>query len=684
MLDAFVQGAFLVFQWPALGYLLLGILIGIWLGAVPGLGGGLGIVLVLPFTFGMEPVSAFAILLAIYAVTSTSDTIASVMLGIPGTASSQATILDGYPMAQKGQASRAFGAAFTVSAFGGVFGAAILALSLPVALPIIVRFNNPELFMLAILGLAMVGSLSGRSVSKGLAAAALGLLFSAVGYADDQAIPRYWLGTTYLLDRLPLLPVVLGLFAVPELMELAIRDRSISRVRQDLGGLQQLMQGVRDAYRNSWLAARCAVIGVYIGMIPGLGGAIVDWVAYGHAVQSTKNPERYGTGDVRGVIAPEAANNAVRGGALIPTVAFGVPGSAMNALLLSALLIQGLRPGVEMLTTELPLTFSMVWTIAIANIIAAGGLMLWSNQVARVAFMSGHLIVPGVLLFVFMGAWLASASLGDWVALVVFGIIGYLMKQGGWPRPPVVLAFILGGLMENSFLLSWRIHEGVGWLTRPIVLVILVLIIATLFFSVRGSIARARLRETAAGDAADDTPAVTGEGEADNVVMSLAFGAIVVVVFLLSGIRAFAWPQFVALFPLIAIVPGLLLAVTSVGSDLMALRAARRLGQLRQLVHDKVAEALLGRSAWFIAYLVGTVVLTAMVGQKLAIPILMFVYLRVWGRFSVWLSAAYAAAGWLLLVGFYDRVVNTFWLRSMIYEPLREGLPGWFPAWLVI
>ena len=189
MIDAVLDGLLLVFQWPAIGFLVLGVLLGIWLGAVPGLGGIIGLVILLPFTYGMDPVSAFALLLGMFAVTSTSDTIASVMLGIPGTAASQATILDGYPMAQQGKAARAFGAAFTVSAFGGVFGALILAVSIPLVLPIILAFGSPELLMLGVLGLAMVGSLSGGSILKGLIVALLGLMISMIGYAEMAAIP---------------------------------------------------------------------------------------------------------------------------------------------------------------------------------------------------------------------------------------------------------------------------------------------------------------------------------------------------------------------------------------------------------------------------------------------------------------------------------------------------------------
>ncbi|MDP6174061.1 MAG: tripartite tricarboxylate transporter permease, partial [Rhodospirillales bacterium] len=566
MFEAFITGFFLVFEWPAFGFLCAGILLGVWLGAVPGLGGIIGLVLLLPFTFGMDPVPAFALLLGMYAVTTTSDTIASVMLGIPGTAASQATILDGYPLAQKGQAARAFGAAFTVSAFGGVFGALILAASLPMILPFILAFGSPELFMLGILGLAMVGSLSGGSLLKGLTVAGLGLLMSTVGYAETDAIPRYWFGTDYLIDGLPLIPLVLGLFAIPELMELAIRNVSISRVPagQSEGG--GIFEGIKDAFRHWWLATRCAVIGTYVGMLPGLGAAIVDWVAYGHAVQSAKDKSQFGQGDIRGVIAPEAANNATKGGALVPTVAFGIPGSLGAAILLGALLIQGLKPGPDMLTSELHITFSMVWSIVVANIIVAALLLVLCNQVAKVAFLPGHLIVPGVIVFIFMGAWLGGASMGDWVACISMGIVGFILKRGGWPRPPLVLALILGNILENSFQISMRAYDGANWLTRPVVLGIIVIIVITIVLAARG-ITKVKRSDT------KDKPAA-GEGAERNPIISLPFSIVMAIMFAWAAVESLQWPESVQQFPLTIALPFLVCLMFIIFFDARDLKVA--------------------------------------------------------------------------------------------------------------
>jgi len=674
MFEAFVSGLIQVFHWPAIGFLFLGVLVGIWLGAIPGLGGIIGLVLLLPFTFGMDTVPAFALLLGMYAVTTTSDTIASVMLGIPGTAASQATILDGYPLAQQGHAARAFGAAFTVSAFGGVFGAFVLAASLPIILPVILAFTSPELFMLAVLGLAMVGSLAGGSVLKGCTIAAFGLLISTVGYGQTIAIPRYWFGIDYLINGLPLIPVVLGLFALPEVLELAVRNESISRVPRDQMEGGEMLEGIKDAFRHWWLATRCAVIGTYVGILPGLGGSIVDWIAYGHAVQSANDKSKFGQGDIRGVIAPEAANNATKGGALIPTVAFGIPGSLGAAILLGALLIQGLKPGPEMLTTRLDITFSMVWTIVIANIVAAGLLMFWSRQVAKVAFLPGHIIVPGVILFVFMGAWLGGASLGDWIACVAMGIVGLVMKRGGWPRPPLILALILGGIMENSLQISMRSHDGIGWLTRPAVLVILALIVITVVLAARGIIKNKR----------EGTPQ-QGEGAERSPVLSFPFSALLLLLFGWAIVEALAWPTGLKQFPVAIAVPGLIMVCFVLVDDGRALSATvRTAGSLTLAARNAAERAMLRGVSMFFGYLIAMMVIMLVIGQKLALPLFIAMYLRRWGGYGWKLSIGYAIGGWIFLIVFYDRIMHLFWYQSLLAEALPGGLPAWIPLWLLI
>lgn len=682
MFEALIEGLVLVFQWPAIGFLFLGVLLGIWLGAVPGLGGIIGLVLLLPFTYGMETVPAFALLLGMFAVTSTSDTIASVMLGIPGTAASQATILDGYPLAQQGKAARAFGAAFTVSAVGGVFGAFILAVSLPLILPIIKSFASPELFSLGVLGLAMVGSLSGGSIVKGLSVASLGILLSTVGYGEAESIARYHFETDYLLDNLPLIPVVLGMFAIPELMELAIRNVSISRVPKDQTSDGGMLEGVKDVYRHWWLALRCAAIGTYVGMLPGLGAAIVDWVAYGHAVQSAKDKSKFGYGDIRGVIAPEAANNATRGGSLIPTVAFGIPGSLGTAILLGALLIQGLKPGPDMLTTELHITFSMVWTIVIANIVVAILLMMWSKQVAKVAFLPGHLIVPGVILFVFMGAWLGGGAIGDWISCLVMGVIGFIMKRGGWPRPPLILGLILGGIMENAFQISVVAHDGFGWLTRPVVLIVMALIVLTIVLSARGITKNKSDNED---EVEDNSKSEAAEGAAKNPLISLPFGCLLFFLFIWAGNQAFEWPESAREFPVMSTVTGGVLVFFALIADGRDVSKELRLhGGFSAALGAASEKAILDRAALFFGYLLAMILIMLVVGQKFALPLFIFFYLLRWGGYSWRLASGYAIGGWVLIIGFYDRALDLVWYPSWISTWLPELLPSWIKPWLFV
>jgi len=674
MLEALVEGLGLILQWHVLAYFVAGCILGILLGAIPGMGGAIGLVLLLPFTFSMEPVSAFALLVSSWASTSTSGAITSVLLGVPGTAAAQATVLDGYPMAKRGEAARALGAAFTASAIGGVCGAVALGFSLPLILPVILAFESPEQFMLGLVGLAMVGSLSGSSTAKGVAAAMFGLLLATVGLPESQAIPRYTFGTLYLLDKLPLIPVLLGLFAIPELMGLAIRDVSIAQTGKTDDARSGMMRGVGDAFRHLWLVIRCSVIGAYIGMLPGLGASIVGWVTYGHAKQSARDNSQFGHGDVRGLLAPEAANNALRGGALIPTLSLGIPGSIGTAVLMGALIMHGLRPGPNMLSNELPLTFSFVWMIALASVLATLLLLRTVNQVVRVALVPGQLVVPGVLLFVFMGAWLGSPSIGAWISCIVFGLIGFMMKSGGWPRPPVVLALVLGEILERSFHISTRVHDGYGWLARPIVVVLILVIVATIMVAARG-IAREKL-------AAKMPDRAVSENEP---VISLSVSLLLLATFVASGYLALDWPASVRQFPLLIAVTGTLLSSVVVYRDQGRLRSAKTsAGGWRQLLGLTRARTELDQAVRFFFYLVGLLVGTQLLGQKLAVPLFIGIYIVRWGHYRKRVALAYAFVAWLIMVLLYGEVMSLLFHPSYLSLWMRAVVPAGFPDWLIL
>lgn len=653
---AALAGLLMVIAWPAIAYLGLGILLGMFFGAVPGLSGLVGMAILLPFTIGMEPASAFAFLIGMYAVTTTSDTLASVLLGVPGTAASQATILDGYPMAQNGQASRALGAAFTVSGIGGLLGAIVLAFSLPIVQPLILAISDPEFLALGVLGMTMVGALAGGSMLKGLAIACMGLFLATIGFAEFSGLPRYTFGATYLLDGIPLLPLVLGLFAIPELLDLASSNSSISRVKKDVAK-SGMLQGIKDVYTHRWLGLRSTFIGVYVGMLPGLGGAIVDWVAYGHAVQSAKDKSQFGKGDIRGVIAPEAANNAMKGGALLPTIAFAIPGSASMAILLGAFTMQGLQPGPQMLINDLDITFSLIWSLAIANIVGAAALLIWGNQVAKLTFVKGHLLVPAVMLFIFMGSWIERSAIGDWVVLLAFGTLGYFMKSGGWPRPPLVLGFILGNIMESSLHLSIQTH-GAASFSRPIVMILIALFVITLMVAIR-----THRKTTAAAKSFDgiSKPAPASHSPA----MSLPTSLLTFSTFVAAGVMALNWSYGSKLFPLVSIAAGLSLMVAVLLGDI------KNLAKLRSGEHSSLtvfARGEIGAALKFGVLLLSVLVATPLVGQYVALLVFTAAYLHFWGRYTVKVIALYTAVCAVGLYFLFDVVVPVIWYRSIVFD----------------
>ena len=494
MLHEAGQALLIIADPTRLFFLASGVMIGLMLGVIPGLGGIVGMALLLPFTFDMDPYTAFAFLLGMGSVTTTSDTIPAVLFGVPGTAGSAATILDGHPLARQGQAGRAFGAAYSASLIGGVFGALLLAVSIPILRPVMLYLGSPELLAFSVFGLSMVAVLSGRAPLRGLGAAGFGLLVAMIGSDPQTGTLRWTLASLYLWDGLPLVPVTIGLFALPELADMAISRRSIAtgdEAKVDVRKGQ--WQGVRDTFTHWWLVLRCSLLGSSLGAIPGIGAAIIDWIAYGHAARTEKGAsETFGKGDIRGVIASESSNNAKEGGALVPTIAFGVPGSASMTLILGAFLIHGIVPGPKMLGENLDITYTMVWSIAIANVLGAGVCFLFANQLAKIAKVRVGILAPLVLAVVFVGAFQGSRQWGDLYALLLFGTLGWIMKRLRWPRPPLILGFVLGGLIENYMFISVT-RYGADWLSRPWVMVIFAMTLYGILAPiVRGYRARAR------------------------------------------------------------------------------------------------------------------------------------------------------------------------------------------------
>ena len=474
-----------LFIWQTFLFMMAGILIGMFFGLVPGLNGLIGMALLLPLAITMSPENAVAFLLGMYAVTTQTYAIPAVLIGVPGTSAAQATYLDGYPMARRGEAGRALSASYFASVVGTLIAAVGIILFLPLLKNIVDSFAAPENFAISLFGLVLAASLVGTSVLRGLMVAGMGLLLATVGYADHAREDRFTLDIIYLQSGIPVIPIALGLFALPEVLDLLLKRTSIAGSTDTLLRKGGAAAGLADVLKHRWLAVRTAVIGCVSGMIPGLGGAVAEWLCYGHAVQSAKDSSQFGKGDVRGVIAPECGVAAQKPGALIPTLAMGIPGNASMAVMMGALFIVGIRPGPTMLNENLPLTFQMIWTVVLANLIVAV-LCLWVQRyLIRICLVRAEIVAPTIVCFMLTGAMLATYSMGDVVLFAVFGIVGYVFKHTDWPRVPLILAFVLGPLLENNlWITSLRYDVSIMW-ERPILIFVEIMTVLVLANSVR-------------------------------------------------------------------------------------------------------------------------------------------------------------------------------------------------------
>jgi TctA family transporter len=492
MIEAALEGLYQVLTPNSLALMGLGVLLGSIVGFLPGIGGPSTLAIMLPFVMTMkDPYAVIALLVGFDAVGNTASAFTAVLISVPGGSGSQATVLDGYPLAKQGQAMRALSASFFASLIGGLIGPIVLLASLPFLRPMVLSFGSPEFFMLTLWGITMVGVLSGNVPLKGLLAGILGIFIAAVGADDKSGIERFTFDTNYLIEGIDLVLVALGIFAIPECIDLAARKTKVAEA-QELG--HGFWQGARDVFEHWWLMLRASAIGIWVGFLPGLGSSVADWFAYAHAVQTEKNKENFGKGDIRGVIAAESSNNSKEAGDYIPTLAFGIPGGTSTALILTALIAVGINPGPEMLTTQLNLTFAVVWTLTIANIIAVAICLAFIRPISRMCFMPFFSLVPMILVFVFIGAFAANRNSIDLIALLGFSFLGFVMRRHGWPRSPLVLGMVLGDKMENYLWLSYG-RFGFEWLSRPGVIIIAALLLLSLCYPLLQNWREQRRRE---------------------------------------------------------------------------------------------------------------------------------------------------------------------------------------------
>jgi TctA family transporter len=629
--------------------MLIGVAIGFTVGILPGLGGPTTLALMLPFVIKMTPVEAFAFLLGMLAVTNTTGDITSILFGIPGEPTSAATIVDGHAMAKRGEAGRALGAAMMSSLIGAVFGALVLGLAIPIVRPLVLAFGSPEFFMLAVLGITFVAALSGEALLPGLVAGGLGLWLATVGLDPISGTQRYTFGQLFLWDGIGLVPVTIGFYAIPELVELAIQRSSIAQL--DASRVGGVWQGARDTFRHWLLVLRCSAVGTFVSVIPGLGAATTQWVAYAHAVQSSPDRGRFGKGAIEGVLGPGAANNSTLGGSLVTTVAFGVPASVSTAILMGAFFIQGLVPGPAMLVPapkgHLAVTLAMVWTIVISNVITVAVCLLFMGQLARVTRIRGALLVPFILTLVYVGAFAEKNVFEDLGVVLVFGALGLCMAGSGWPRPPLLLGLVLGPLAENRLFLATG-NYGAAWLLRPGVLLLLGLIVV----GVVVSIVRGRRRRW--------TPSPTGTGPtAPRLRLDgrTAFSLAVVLLFLWALWQSRNFGLRAGLFPWAVTVPAVALAIVQFARDLTG-RRGDAVGDRTEAGPPVPSAVARRRTAEIAAWILGMFGAIWLAGFAIATLLTTFLYLKLGARERWPMSIALSLGGFLFVYGLFERALG--------------------------
>lgn len=461
--------------------LLIAVPVGMFFGAIPGLGGKLGIVLAIPFVFGMDATAGALFLIAMHSVVHTGGSVPSILFGVPGTGPDAATIVDGLPMTRNGEAGRALGAAFGASGLGGVIGGLFLLAVLPLLRPVVLAFSPAEFFLLALFGITLIAMLSGKSLVKGLLVGFFGLMMAFVTLDPHTGVQRYTFDLLFLWDGVDIITAVLGMFAIPEMIALGVAGGTMAQVEKGAAsyGLAGVFGGVADVFRHWSLSLRTSVIGAFIGMIPGLGGDAASWICYGHAVQSSKTPERFGKGAVEGVIAPETANNSKEGGSLLPTLFFAVPGSSGMAILLGAFVMLGIQPGPGLAMTGMDIVWILIWGLMLANVIAVILFVLIAPGLGYLSYVRGNLLIPFVLVLTFLGAYLSHRAWENMALLVALGALGYFLKKYEWPRPPFVIGLILGPIAEDSFHKAMSLW-GPAFLLRPGALIMIALIVISI------------------------------------------------------------------------------------------------------------------------------------------------------------------------------------------------------------
>jgi putative tricarboxylic transport membrane protein len=458
---------------------------GIVIGALPGLTATMGVALLVPLTFGRPALESISMLIGIYCGAMYGGSISAILIRTPGTPAGAATVLDGYPMAKRGEAGRAMSMALFASFFGGVVGALIMTFASPYISSIALEFGPVEYFGLAIFGLSVIVSISGRSLIKGAISAFLGLLIASIGFDPISGFPRFTMGMMEMMEGPPFIPTLIGLFAVSEVFNEVQKTGKIQQAKANLDRYLPTWTDIKASFKT---LVRSSLIGTGIGAIPGAGGDIAAFVAYGEAKRASKHPEKFGTGEINGVAASESANNACSGGAMIPLLSLGVPGDAVTAVLLGAFVIQGLQPGPMLYKEHMDVVYQIFASMMLAQFamqfIGMAGIRLF----AKVILVDRAILTPAIFVLSMVGAFAMRSNLFDVYTTLAFGIIGYLLARYDYPLSPILLALILGPMAESNLRRALVISSGDPAIlfSRPIAIGLMLLAVTSLVMSIRG------------------------------------------------------------------------------------------------------------------------------------------------------------------------------------------------------
>lgn len=483
-MEVFSSAFSIVFSIQGIACIAAGTLFGILCGAMPGLSCCMALTIMLPFTFSLEGSNGILMLLGIFCGAIYGGSITAILINTPGTANSAATCLDGYPMAHKlGQPGRALSISTMASTFGGVFSAIMLLWTAPLLAKVALNFGVPEYFALGVFGISIVTAVSSKSVIKGLMGAVLGLLLATVGMDSTSATFRYTFGTTYLIGGVSFVPLLIGLFAFSQCLVSAEEDlhAMASRSRTKL---MQVLPSKPDIKRTAPTILISSIIGTVIGAIPGTGADIASWIGYNEAKRWSKHPEEFGKGAPEGIAAPEAANNAVSGGALIPLLTLGIPGDSATAIMLGALMMQGITPGPLLFTTQGVKVYTIIFGLFVANIcmciLGYGGIRIFS----KISNLPTKWLAPIVFVFCAVGTFALNNNIYDVYFMIGAGIIGYFLLKLDFCMPPIILGLILGSTIENNLRRTMVLADGHLFsflMHRPIAVVLLIIAIISLF-----------------------------------------------------------------------------------------------------------------------------------------------------------------------------------------------------------